>query len=199
MSLIQGLNPTTNKKNILNIDNDGALIISDKLRRLRARGKCYIMNAAGTTGTAGTSYHILTLFNSGNSGKTLYVYNTEMSLNGSGLTTAYFQLQIKTLSTLPTGGTSKTGKSLKLDEADASALGFQDASVSVDTQIYTTRQVNSNNANDLDFHENIQFHEEFIEIPAGYGVTLIGYRSASNNVYAYANIKFIEVDNTETI
>ena len=196
---LTGINQTTNKLNVINIDDDGVILTSDKLRRLRARGKCFIMNAVGTTGSTSTNYHILTLYNPSNSGKTLYVYNTEMSLNGSGLTTAYFQLQIKTLTSTPTGGTSKTGKCLKLGESNATAIGIQNGTVSVSSQIYSTRQVNSNNTNDLDFHENIQFHEEMIEIPEGYGITLIGYRSASNNVYAYGNIKFIEVDSNESI
>ena len=75
----------------------------------------------------------------------------------------------------------------------------QNATVTTSGQLYTTRQVNSTASTDIDFHETIQLYDEMIEIPEGYGITLNGYRSASNNVYAYGNIKFIEIDATETI
>lgn len=229
MSLISGINKTTNKQSVLNLDDNGNIKLDEtgalsnietntdttntnllnvvnelntintegvkgNLAYLRSQGKCYVVNGTGVTGTVANDYIMLSMWNPSGSGKTLYVYGGDMSLNGSGLTSGYFQLQIKRLTTQPTGATNKTPSNLKLDVTTAPSVELkQNATISASDNIYNSRQVNSNDSGDLDYHQNIILYNELVEIPPGYGLALNGLRSAANNVYFYYNVRFVEV------
>ena len=209
-----GINHETHKKNIIYTDDNGKIKVDESgkltdlvnemqtintqgvksnLAYLRSLGKCYVVNGSGVTGSSNNDYHMLSLYNPSGSGKTVYVYGGDFALNGSGLTSAFFQLQIKSITTRPTLGALKTAANLKLDGTAANAELLQNATVTGGTNIYNSRQVNSNDAGDLDYHQNIILFNEMVEIPEGYGIALNGFRSASNNVYFYYNVRFIEV------
>jgi hypothetical protein len=220
--LMTGRNSETNKKTTLNTDDDGQIKIDESrkltdidlntfqtkaelekinlegiksnLMYLRSLGKCYTVNGSGITGNTDNDYIMLSMWNASGSGKTVYVYGGDFSLNGSGLTSGYFQLQIKKLTTQPTGGSTKTPHNLKLDVETAPSVELkQNATISASNNIYNSRQVNSNNSGDLDYHQSILLYNEMVQIPEGYGLALNGFRSASNNVYFYYNVRFIEV------
>jgi hypothetical protein len=190
-------NTDTTNTNLLNtiteLQNINVQGIKSNLSYLRSQGRCYTVNGSGITGNTDNDYIMLSLWNPVGSGKTVYVYGGDFSLNGSGLTSGYFQLQIKRLTTQPTG-TAKTPSNLKLDVTTAPSVELkQNATISASNNIYNSRQVNSNDSGDLDYHQNIILYHEMIEIPSGYGLALNGFRSASNNVYFYYNVRFIEV------
>ena len=212
--MFSGRNTDNNKVSVVNVDDNGRIKIDESgkitdietqldtinsqgvksnLSYLRSQGKCFTVGGTGVTGTASTDFYMLSLFNPAGSGKTVYVYAGDFSLNGSGLTAGYFQLQIKKLTTATTGGVAKVAHNLKLGQSSATIQLIQNGSVTSTDNIYSSRQVNSNDSGDVDFHQNIILFNEMVEIPEGYGLALNGYRSASNNVYYYYNLRFVEV------
>lgn len=194
-SLLVGKDYENNKNVVLNCDNNG-ILQNSKLQYYRNQARCFVISNYTTTNSA--SYNLIAINNPTGSNKKVFVYSINIKMNGAVTTNPV--LAIKTFYSGSSGGTTDTGKNLKLGHTDASSVvrknGF---SVGADgINLFSIRTNFSQTT--ADYEEYLSFYDEMIELPAGYGI-YISWSNAdgTNNINASYQIRFIEVDDNQVL
>jgi len=213
MSLIQGINKTTNKQTILNIDDDGNLkidesgkltdintnintlynyTINNDLRYLRSQGKCFSItyNYVSTA----TSLNMLSLWNPVGSGKKLYVYRIAAQFDNDGTADFATRVILYGTSSQPTSGNLSTPRNLSLGNNTTSTAearnGYTNGSNYVISNLMTADEPGLNLYNTFEY-------PEYIEIAEGNGIfTKLFANTSTNKLRAMNTFYYIESDST---
>lgn len=214
MSLVQGINKITNKTNTLNIDDEGNLKIDESgilsqlsqtmnylknftidndIRYLRNQGNCY-MTTYGFVGTSALKTPI-SLWNPSGSGKTLYVYRINASIDNDASNDYATRLILYSAGAQTTGGTAGSKNNLKLSGGASSATVLNNFSYTTKTELMVLLTGDEPTGGAV-LTETFEF-PECIEIAEGEGIFTIVYCNTNTTNMRVANTFFwIELDST---
>lgn len=169
-----------------------------RLRRLRSYGHCYAAQAQGVTPTSSGIYHTALLTNPSSNTKSMYVYNINYSINfdsANGIVLARL-FSCPQSNVLNFGNAAGTIVNMRVDSTVPSDALFNVAGgTSIDispapTIMEVMRVVDRGEGT---FHQ-LDFQEEYIQIPPGFCIGLSFNSLASVPIHWTFNIRFAMTD-----
>ena len=212
--LLSGRNSTTNKKTVLNTDNEGQLkidesrkindilinisnlynyTINNDLRYLRSQGKCF-NTSYSYVGTA-ESRTMISLWN-GTNDKKMYIYRITCQFDNDGNNDYATRVILYSTNTEPTNGSLTTARNLQIGSNNTSSatirqnFDYVGANVTTFAHLLTADEPGLNLYNTFDYNE-------YIEVLPGNGFFSQLYcNNSTNKLRVNCNFYYIETSDT---
>lgn len=196
---------TTNKNVRLTSSSDGKLNVKNiqkTLKQYRREGKCYYGTTSNFTDVA--ENYLLTLRNPTGSGYTAGLYNVQWNTSTNATTGNTLKYSLYTLDGFTIGGSALkiTRRNVKFGEPNDEDIELYDGingSASIHGTLMSSYLEPSSSSGGL--YQYLDFQEEIVQIPEGYGVTLLMTgNDTSRLVLQYGvTFRYIKVPNSEEL
>lgn len=201
---IYGYDSTNNKNVRLTSSSNGKVNVKNiekTLKQYRREGKCFYASIANYINV--TENYLLTLWNPSGSGHKVGLYNVQWNTSTDETTGDTVKYTLHTIDgiTFGTNVILVDRKNVKLGQPDDTDIGVHESihgSTDFHGTLMSSYLIPSSSSGGL--WQYLDFQEEIVEIPEGYGVTMRMHDNTSSLTLQYGvTFRYIKVPNTEEL